>query len=94
MKPNATGNLMTYTDQQWDLEGMFWNAGSKTLSIVGGFDYLNGVAGESAGDLFIGDRCVLDFQQIGLNLSQSSGAFDVIFSELPLTDMGPLALMV
>jgi len=76
--------LRTYTDQQWDLEGMFWNTSSKTLSIVGGFDYLNGVAKESIGDLFIGDGCVLDFQRNGSNLKESgtygaiSGGFNTL----------------
>jgi hypothetical protein len=68
----------TITAQEWDLEGMFWNAGSKTLSIVGGFDYLNGVKGESIGDLFIGDGCVLSLQRNGSNLSDS-GSYSSIF---------------
>jgi hypothetical protein len=65
------GNLVTYTDQWWDLEGMFWNAERETLSIVGGFDYLNGVAGESIGDLFIGDGCVLSLHRNGSNLFEN-----------------------
>jgi hypothetical protein len=88
------GNLVTYTDQWWDLEGMFWNAGSKTLSIVGGFDYLKGVKGESIGDLFIGDGCVLSLQRNGSNLFQNGiysailGAFDTI-QPTDITPSGP-----
>jgi len=42
----------TIANQSWDLEGFFLNG--STLTMVGGFDFANGVAGEPSGDLFIG----------------------------------------
>ena len=41
------------TGQQWDLEGFFYNANTAVLSMVGGFDFANGVEGVTAGDLFV-----------------------------------------
>ena len=37
--------------QQWDMEAFFLNG--KTLSMVGGYDFINGEAGFTAGDIFI-----------------------------------------
>ena len=37
--------------QEWDLEAFFLN--SATLSMVGGYDFINGEAGHTAGDIFI-----------------------------------------
>jgi PEP-CTERM motif-containing protein len=42
----------TIQGQIWDLEGFFLNG--STLTMVGGFDFENGNAGEPSGDLFIG----------------------------------------
>lgn len=46
--PQATG-------QRWDLEGMFLDYGSQDamFTMVGGYDFLNGTAGQDPGDLFI-----------------------------------------
>jgi hypothetical protein len=74
----------TYTYQSWDLEGMFWNASTSKLFIIGGFDYLDGQSShpnERIGDIFIGDNYVLDLSRGGgLNELQltDTGSFDVI----------------
>lgn len=42
--------------QAWDLEGFFLESGTANLAIIGGFDFVNGVAGFSdfsMGDIFI-----------------------------------------
>ena len=79
------GGLLTYTDQWWDLEGMFWNADSRTLSVVGGFDYLRGVKGESLGDLVyrrrgVSSRCSGMVQTCSETASRAPlmGAFETI----------------
>jgi len=43
------------TGQAWDLEGTFFNDVSSNLSLVGGFDFVNGIPAHrvSSGDLFI-----------------------------------------
>lgn len=43
--------LNTTRSQAWDLEGIFLNGTS--LSLVGGYDFLNGLSGGRPGDLFI-----------------------------------------
>jgi hypothetical protein len=47
----------TLRNQVWDLEGMFWNNTTDTLTIIGGFDFQDGVEGYDydIGDLFIGE---------------------------------------
>lgn len=52
LEDESTDYGATYS-QQWDLEGFFWNAMSKTLTGVGGFDFQNGYQGQKAGDVFI-----------------------------------------
>lgn len=44
---------VTYTDQVWDLEGMFFNG--TDLYVVGGYDFKNGYGNTTIGDLFLGD---------------------------------------
>jgi len=44
---------LTYTDQVWDLEGMFFNG--TDLYVVGGYDFELGYGGTTIGDLFLGD---------------------------------------
>jgi PEP-CTERM motif len=39
-------------NQYWDLEGFFYDQ-SNTLSMVGGYDFMNGYGGYAAGDIFI-----------------------------------------
>lgn len=74
------GYLNTLTYQSWDLEAIFWNSSTEKLTIVGGFDYLNGNSGEAAGDLFIGDNTgyntVLDLSRSGENLVED-GTFKI-----------------
>ncbi len=43
------------TGQEWDLEGVFFDEINSDLSMVGGYDFVNGVSGRRAspGDLFI-----------------------------------------
>lgn len=53
----------TVNSQIWDLEGMFFDAGTSTLSMVGGWDFVNGIASTASqagtnqnydsGDIFI-----------------------------------------
>lgn len=45
----------TYTGQAWDLEGTFLDASTGDLSLVGGYDFVNGIPNRrvSSGDLFI-----------------------------------------
>jgi hypothetical protein len=49
----------TYTGQRWDFEGMFWNSGTRVLTLIGGWNFATGVPeGSSAvqvGDLFLGN---------------------------------------
>jgi hypothetical protein len=47
----------TIASQVWDLEGMFWNHSTDTLTIIGGFNFQDGVNNYSydIGDLFIGE---------------------------------------
>jgi hypothetical protein len=43
----------TLRTQDWDLEGMFYNGASRELTIVGGYDFVNGRQGYITGDIFI-----------------------------------------
>lgn len=52
LEDEETDYNSTY-DQKWDLEGFFWSASSKTLTGVGGFDFVNGDEGQLAGDIFV-----------------------------------------
>ncbi len=76
------GNPNTYTYQRWDLEGMFWNDTTRSLYMIGGFDYINGVHNVSIGDVFIGDNYVLDLSRNSAtdndNLTDDPGSFDMI----------------
>jgi hypothetical protein len=44
---------MTLRSQAWDMEGMFFDSASMDLTIVGGYDFVNGRAGYLTGDIFI-----------------------------------------
>lgn len=50
--------LSSLTGQKWDFEGMFWNSATKTLTLIAGWDFDEGVEyGNSriqVGDLYIG----------------------------------------
>jgi hypothetical protein len=78
--------------QNWDLEGIFWNSATSTLSVVGGFNFTTGEDGSghwSIGDLFVGPGFdaageftgstdyVFDFSRNGAELA-SSGSFNII----------------
>jgi hypothetical protein len=45
----------TYRGQDWDLEGTFYDEASDSLSLVGGYDFVNGISSRNvySGDLFI-----------------------------------------
>jgi len=43
----------TINNQTWDLEAIFWDRATSTLSILGGFDFKNGNGGFASGDIFI-----------------------------------------
>jgi hypothetical protein len=73
----SSDGVNTYTYQSWDLEAMFWNSSTEQLTVIGGFDYLNGNTGEAAGDLFIGGNVVLDLSRNGENLA-GTGSFTTI----------------
>lgn len=54
----------TYTGQKWDFEGMFWNGSSKTLTLVAGWDFVNGVTHSpkiQVGDFFMGSWGTPDY---------------------------------
>ncbi len=78
------GNPNTYTYQGWDLEGMFWNATTGNLFIIGGFNYLtggpNGNTDVNMGDIFIGSDYVLDLSRTDdhAQLMASGGKYDLI----------------
>lgn len=48
----------TLTGQKWDFEGMFWNNATKKLTLIAGWDFINGVEYNNSrifiGDLFLG----------------------------------------
>jgi hypothetical protein len=74
------GSPNTYTYQSWDLEGMFWNASTSKLFIIGGFNYLSGQVShnEYAGDIFIGNNYVLDLSRASTNYLNSAGTYNII----------------
>lgn len=50
-------NNPTITGQDWDLEGVFWNSTTGTLTFIGGFDFAHHAGGGNnvfGGDLFLG----------------------------------------
>lgn len=68
----------TYTYQEWDLEGMFWNKTTDSLYIIGGFDFDNGVEGVSIGDVFIGSSYVLDLTRDTSGNLLNASSIDII----------------
>lgn len=41
------------TGQVWDMEGFFLDAGTDNLTMIGGYDFVNGYGGTTSGDIFI-----------------------------------------
>lgn len=64
--------------QKYDLEAIYWNPDYTNLSIIGGFNYLNGIDNISIGDLFIGNDIVFDFDRNGEGNLLPCGTFDII----------------
>ena len=66
--------------QDWDLEGFFYNG--TVLNMVGGYDFVNGLAGTTAGDIFLDvagyDRGHASGYDLVLDLDFIDMAFDVI----------------
>ncbi len=60
------------TGQKWDLEGFFYNRTEKDLTIIGGYDFLNGTTTTQMGDIFID---VDGNAQYGNPASSPSGLF-------------------
>lgn len=76
--------------QEWDLEGFFWDAGTRTLTGVGGFDFKNGTGGQKAGDLFIdinGDAKIPAVETVPASLQGFDYCIDFAWN-----DYGPASL--
>jgi hypothetical protein len=86
------GSPNTYTYQSWDLEGMFWNASTSKLFIIGGFNYLSGQVTdgishiEYTGDIFIGSNYVLDLSRASSNYLTSIGTYNIIENYTSVTE--------
>jgi len=71
----------TFTGQQWDLEGVFFDNVTSDLSLVGGYDFVNGIPGRhtAAGDLFIDFTYPSDAQYGTLSHAPSNyGPYDLV----------------
>jgi len=55
----TASGISTIATQVWDMEAIYWNASNATLTIFGGFDFINGVdhggTNYEIGDLFVGN---------------------------------------
>ena len=60
------------TGQQWDLEGFFLNG--NILTMVGGYDFVNGEGGYSSGDIFIS---INDYPEYGVGTTGGGGNIPV-----------------
>jgi hypothetical protein len=63
----------TYYGQKWDLEGIFYDANTRSVTVVGGWDFINGYSNLTSGDLFISlEAPVIDEQLNGTSIFNSN----------------------
>jgi hypothetical protein len=75
----------TITAQAWDFEAFFWNGSTRTLYLVGGYDFINGYSDTTAGDVFLysgGTGYFLDLDRV------ASGNLDAVMVDRVLTTFG------
>jgi hypothetical protein len=72
-----TESGMQTGDQNWDMEGFFLNEETNILSMIGGYDFVNGYDHTTAGDIFIDVNNDAEYGKVYSNVTGNEVVNDV-----------------